>query len=65
MRPTGSLFFLPEGIENMRDSNNPYYGRKRRYGDNHYKCATGDVENGAALEGLADGYRGTEQLKGY
>ena len=44
--------------------NNSYYGRKRRYGDNHYKCATGDVENGAALEGLADGYRGTEQLKG-
>ena len=38
--------------------------RKRRYGNNHYKCATGDVENGAALEGLADGYRGTEQLKG-
>ena len=38
--------------------------RKRRYGDDHYKCATGDVENGAALEGLADGYRGTEQLKG-
>ena len=39
--------------------------RKRRYRDNYYKCATGDVENGAALEGLADGYRGTEQLNGY
>ena len=38
--------------------------RKRRYRDDYYKCATGDVENGAALEGLADGYRGTEQLKG-
>ena len=49
----------------FRASNRSYYGRKRRYGDNHYKCATGDVENGAALEGLADGYRGTEQLKGY
>ena len=38
--------------------------RKRRYGDDHYKCATGDAEKGAALESLADGYRGTEQLKG-
>ena len=41
-----------------------YYG-KRRYGDDRYKCATGDVEKGVVLEGLADGYRGTEQLKGY
>jgi hypothetical protein len=41
----------------------PYNERKRRYGNNHYKCATGDVEKGVALESLADGYRGTEQLK--
>ena len=34
--------------------------RRRRYGNNRYKCATGDVEKGATLEGLADGYRGTE-----
>ena len=36
------------------------YERKRRYGDDHYKCATGDVEKGSTLEGLADGYRCTE-----
>ena len=48
----------------FRVQNTPYYERKRRYGDDHYKCATGDVENGSALEGLADGYRGTEQIKG-
>ena len=36
-----------------------YYG-KRRYGNNRYKCAPGDVEKGVTLEGLADGYRGTE-----
>lgn len=44
----------------FRDLNNLYYERKRRYGYNRYKCATGDAEKGATLEGLADGYRGTE-----
>ena len=48
------LFFLQS-----RDQNRSYYG-KRRYGNNRYKCATGDAEKGATLEGLADGYRGTE-----
>lgn len=43
----------------FRAQNRLYYG-KRRYGNNRYKCATGDAEKGAALEGLADGYRGTE-----
>lgn len=42
-----------------RELNIFYYG-KRRYGNDRYKCATGDAEKGATLEGLADGYRGTE-----
>ena len=46
-------------MEVNRGGNRPYY-RKRRYGNNRYKCATGDAEKGATLEGLADGYRGTE-----
>lgn len=58
------FFFCSSKVRTVMTQTVPIMERKRRYGDNHYKCATGDVENGAALEGLADGYRGTEQLKG-